>query len=59
MRKGLFYISGILIFTSLLSSCVSKKKYEELARAKGALIGKWQLWRMTKNLGIRNAETER
>ena len=34
MRKGLFYISGILIFTLLFSSCVSKKKYEELARAK-------------------------
>ena len=37
MRKGLFYISGILIFTSLLSSCVSKKKYEELARAKRSI----------------------
>ena len=37
MRKGLFYISGILIFTLLLSSCVSKKKYEELARAKRSI----------------------
>ena len=34
MRKGLFYISSFLIFTLFLSSCVSKKKYEELARAK-------------------------
>ena len=33
MRKGLFYISGILIFTLLLSSCVSKKKYEGVSQS--------------------------
>ena len=37
MRKGVIYISGILIFTFLFSSCVSKKKYEELARAKRSI----------------------
>ena len=34
MRRALFYISGILMITVSLSSCVSKKKFEELARAK-------------------------
>ena len=36
-EKRIIYISGILIFTLLLSSCVSKKKYEELARAKRSI----------------------
>jgi chromosome segregation ATPase len=37
MKKVLFYVGGIFIITSLLSSCVSKKKYEELAHAKRAV----------------------
>ena len=34
MRKVAFYISGFLVLSAMLSSCVSKKKFEELARAK-------------------------
>lgn len=34
MKKVVFYIGGVIIGTSLLTSCVSKKKFEELARAK-------------------------
>ena len=34
MRKAVLYIGGIILTLSLFNSCVSKKKYEELARAK-------------------------
>ena len=34
MKKSIFYLGGILLIGSLLSSCVSKKKYEDLAHAK-------------------------
>lgn len=34
MRKTVLYVGGFIIISSLLGSCVSKKKYEELARAK-------------------------
>ena len=34
MKKIFFYLSSILMVVLLFSSCVSKKKYEELARAK-------------------------
>ena len=34
MRKTILYLSGFMIISSLSVSCVSKKKFEELARAK-------------------------
>lgn len=34
MRKTVLYAGGFIIISTLLSSCVSKKKYEDLARAK-------------------------
>lgn len=34
MRKTILYISGFILISSLSVSCVSKKKFEELARAK-------------------------
>ena len=34
MRKTVLYIGGFVILSSLSVSCVSKKKFEELARAK-------------------------
>lgn len=34
MRKTVLYVGGFIVISSLLGSCVSKKKYEELARAK-------------------------
>lgn len=34
MRKSVLYIGGFIVVSSLLASCVSKKKFEELARAK-------------------------
>lgn len=34
MRKTVLYIGGFILISSLCGSCVSKKKYEELARAK-------------------------
>lgn len=34
MRKSVLYVGGFIIISSLLSSCVSKKKFEDLARAK-------------------------
>ena len=34
MRKTVLYAGGLLLISSLLGSCVSKKKYEDLARAK-------------------------
>lgn len=34
MRKIALYLGGFIVISSLLSSCVSKKKFEELARAK-------------------------
>lgn len=34
MRKSVLYIGGFILLSSLCSSCVSKKKYEDLARAK-------------------------
>ncbi|MDE5611793.1 MAG: hypothetical protein K2I90_07240, partial [Odoribacter sp.] len=34
MKKAVLYIGGIIFILSSLNSCVSKKKYEELARAK-------------------------
>ena len=34
MRKTVLYVGVFLVMSSLLGSCVSKKKYEELARAK-------------------------
>lgn len=34
MRKTILYAGGFIIISTLLSSCVSKKKYEDLARAK-------------------------
>lgn len=34
MKKIVLYIGGIAVISSLLGSCVSKKKYEDLARAK-------------------------
>ena len=34
MRKTILYLSGFMIVSSLSVSCVSKKKFEELARAK-------------------------
>lgn len=34
MRKIALYLGGFIVILSLLSSCVSKKKFEELARAK-------------------------
>ena len=37
MKKVLFYIGGVIVMISLFGSCVSKKKYEDLARAKKAV----------------------
>ena len=37
MKKTLFYIGGVVIIASLFGSCVSKKKYEDLARSKRAV----------------------
>lgn len=34
MRKTVLYIGGFVVISSLLGSCVSKKKFEDLARAK-------------------------
>lgn len=34
MRKSVLYIGGFIILSALCSSCVSKKKFEDLARAK-------------------------
>lgn len=34
MRKTVLYIGGFILLSSILGSCVSKKKFEELARAK-------------------------
>ncbi|MDE6451071.1 MAG: hypothetical protein K2L23_02045, partial [Odoribacter sp.] len=34
MRKTAAYIGGIILISALSGSCVSKKKYEDLARAK-------------------------
>lgn len=34
MRKTVLYIGGFMVISSLLGSCVSKKKFEDLARAK-------------------------
>lgn len=34
MRKTVLYIGGFILISSLCGSCVSKKKFEELARAK-------------------------
>ncbi len=34
MRKTVLYAGGFIIISTLLGSCVSKKKYEDLARAK-------------------------
>ena len=34
MRKTILYLSGFMIISSLSVSCVFKKKFEELARAK-------------------------
>lgn len=34
MRRTALYITGFIIISSLASSCVSKKKFEDLARAK-------------------------
>lgn len=34
MRKTVLYAGGFILISSLLGSCVSKKKYEDLARAK-------------------------
>lgn len=34
MRKSVLYVGGFIVISSLLSSCVSKKKFEDLARAK-------------------------
>ncbi len=34
MRKTVLYAGGFIIISALLGSCVSKKKYEDLARAK-------------------------
>lgn len=34
MRRTALYIVGFIVMSSLVSSCVSKKKFEELARAK-------------------------
>ena len=39
MRKTILYLSGFMIISSLSVSCVSKKKFEELARAKEKSIG--------------------
>jgi len=36
MRKTVLYIGGFIVISSLLGACVSKKKYEDLARAKRA-----------------------
>ena len=37
MRKTILYLSGFMIISSLSVSCVSKKKFEELARAKRSI----------------------
>lgn len=37
MRKTVLYMGGVIVISSLLGSCVSKKKYEDLARAKRAV----------------------
>lgn len=34
MRRTVLYIGGFILLSSLLGSCVSKKKFEDLARAK-------------------------
>ncbi len=37
MRKTVLYIGGVILISSLSGACVSKKKYEDLARAKRAV----------------------
>lgn len=34
MRRTALYLTGLIVISSLLTSCVSKKKFEDLARAK-------------------------
>ena len=34
MKQITFYITGFIVLSALLTSCVSKKKFDELARAK-------------------------
>ena len=34
MRKTVLYVGGFILLSSILGSCVSKKKFDELARAK-------------------------
>ena len=34
MKTIIFYIAGVLVMAATMTSCVSKKKFEELARAK-------------------------
>ena len=37
MRKTVLYIGGVILISSLSGACVSKKKYEDLAKAKRAV----------------------
>ena len=34
MRRTALYITGFIVISTLVTSCVSKKKFEDLARAK-------------------------